>query len=344
MLTGFRAGADPALGLNPDDFTGTRRAWGLVDGSATLGRVFPDSAVLDTRTSPDQLVARLDRAALPVVTAGMIPFLSFKPDVTATLAADLDQHFAAAARWVEGLGRPVYLTVWHEPENDLLAAAKGDYRGRAKNFVAVFTRAYQVMKQIAAAQLCMGPVYMAYQWRAAGVATANSVALDWRVPDGSRDFTGVDSYTSNWSWAGGATLERKADFQRWMTALNVAPSEVLLVERGITGNAPAAGPDPAAAQAATLRADYDYLARLGAHGLMVWNSGGASDDSSYLLTEPARVVFADLAKAAAAVAAAGYDAGYAAGVADGRVDGIRTGRAQAFAEAAVWAQSQTGML
>lgn len=296
MVLGFRVGDDPAIDLKADDFTGARRVFGLPAGTAPLGRVFPAGPAFGTSTRPAALVAALAAAAEPVLAAGMWPFLSLKPDVAQCMSNQLAGHFAAVGRWAAGLGVPVYLTVWHEPENDSMAAGATAYTTRASNFVSMYQAAYRAAKATAGDALRMGPVHMAYQWRPGSPTTAPSrLAAAWRVPDGYRDWFGVDTYTANWSWRTvGQTLPVKADFQRWLTALAVPPAEVLVVERGISRTYPGVS-DPAYAQMVTLRADYDYLRAIGAHGLMYWHSGGATDDSLFTLAGLGRAMFASMA-------------------------------------------------
>lgn len=338
MLTGFRAGPDPALNLAADDFAGTRRAWSLPDGTAPIGRVFPDGASITPALTPGRVVAKVQAACVPVLAAGMWPYVSLKPDVAATLAGQLDAHMVAVARWAAGLGVPMYFSVWHEPENDTLGATPGDLLGRAANFVKVHSRIYAVMKTIAGDALRMGPCHLVYQWAAGFSATADgAVAAAWRVPDDRCDFYAADSYTSNWTSSTRPTLRQKADFQRWLNVLAPTRSKVVLAERGISRTYRGV-PDPAAAQALTLFDDVAYLRELGAHALLYWNSGGASDDSVYLLDAPGRAVFRQLAIDAATVTqvADRYQDGFDAG----RIEGIAAGRAAAFTEAAAWATSK----
>lgn len=358
MLLGFRAGVDQAAGITKSDqFAATRTAWKLGPGQAPIGRVFPagpapgNPVFTPGDTTPGQLVARLDAAARPVLDAGMWPCLSVKPDVAATLSGAMLPHFTAAGKWAAGLGVPCYFSVWHEPENDSMIPGvvkdHTDHMRRATNFVTVHTAAYRAMKAAAGDKLRMGPCHMGYQWRPGSPTTSDGpVAAGWRVPSDCRDFIGVDSYTSNWSWPSaqsGQTLAMKTDFQRWVRALEVPPSEILVVERGVSRTY-AGMSDPGQGQAVTLRADYDYLKGVGAHGLMWWNSGGATDDSVFLLGAAGRAVFAQCAAdAAVIVASAGYDrydAGYVNGRADGLAAGIAAGARGAYDDVATWAAGQ----
>lgn len=338
MLYGFRAGPDPALGLVSDDFTGTRAAWGLTPGTAPIGRAFPNGASIGTSHTPGQVVTKMQNAAAPVLAAGMWPYLSLKPNVADTIAGRLDAHLTAVGRWAAGLGVPLYFSPWHEPENDPMGAAASDYLGRARNFVAMCTRVYEVLHAAAGDAVLVGPCHMGYQWRPGSATTADgAVAAAWRVADNAADFYACDTYTSNWSWETGQGLRDKADFQRWLRLIDPPAGSVVLAERGISRNYPDV-PDGPAAQAGVLFDDGAYLTSIDAHALMYWNSGGATDDSVFQLGEPGRGVFALLARAAtepeppADRYQEGYDTGYAAGTLAGRAD--------AFGEAAAWCTSQ----
>lgn len=295
MRIGFRAGADRTINVVDNDFTATLRAWRFPEAAGTLiGRVFPDSPFIGSDDPISQTLKRLDRAAAPVLAAGMDPHLSLKPNVAATLAGRMDPLFAAIGTWIVERGHRVYFSVWHEPENDAMGAGRTDkhtnHVGRAKNFVAVHTRAYRRMKAVAGDQLVMGPCYMTYQWRTGSPTTSGAAAGAWQVPEDARDFMGADVYTSNGALARGASLRVKTDFQRWRTTLAVPGDTIYIVERGITRNPP--GKDGPAFQAATVHDDLAYLRELGAHGYSYWNGGGATDSSIFTLGAPGRAVLA----------------------------------------------------
>lgn len=350
MLTGFRAGADPLLGLTTDNFSGTRAAWRLPPGTATIGRVFPDGPHIDPlKHTPEKVVAKLEAACAPVLAAGMDPFPSLKPNVAATLDGALDDHFAAAGRWMLAQGRRFVFTVWHEPENDLMDAAAADYIGRGTNFVRVYVRVYRILKEILGDVLTMGPCHMGYQWQAGMATTADGpTAQAWMVPTDARDVMMLDTYTSNSSVATrGVALRERTDVQRWMRLLEVTGEQLLLAERGISRTLPAPHTGDVV-QADILRADTEYLLSIGAHAMLYWNSTGASDGSEFRLAGPGRETFRQCAVFAAAAHTAytrghnaAYAAGFTAGTQAGAVDGHRTGREEAFREVESWAAGQT---
>ncbi len=295
MRIGFRAGADPAIRVTDNDFAGTLRAWQFPESAGTLiARVFPGSPFVGGDDPVSQVLKRLDRAAAPALAAGMIPHLSIKPNVAATLAGRMDRLFAAIGQWAVERGHLIYFTVWHEPENDAMGAGRtarhNNHVGRATNFVAVHTRAYQRIKAVAGDQVRMGPCYMSYHWRPASPTTSGTAAGAWLVPSAYRDFSGVDVYTSNGALSRGASLRVKTDFQRWRTTLAAPDPEIYIVERGVTRNPP--GKNGERFQADTIADDLTYLRELGGHAYSYWNSGGATDDSEFRLAGPARTVLA----------------------------------------------------
>lgn len=300
MLLGFRAGDDAAIKVRKEDFTATRVAWNLPAGCATLARVFPSNPFVGADENPRTFVKRLARAAQPAIDAGMTPFPSFKPDVEDTLAGRMDDLFTAVGEWCVQTGLVVHLTVHHEPENDPMGATSNI--GRARNFVACYGWAYDVIKAAGGHHVAMGPVHMTYHWRPKSATTATGkVAAAWQVPDDKSDFVGADTYTSNWSLKAGATLEEKPDFQRWRALLQVPDGKLIVVERGITRNPPAKyHPSGSQFQHGVLSGDLDYLNGLGAYGYMYWNSDGATDDSNFLLGRPAQGRFREIAIVAAA--------------------------------------------
>lgn len=227
-----------------------------------IDRVFVGGALSVSSLSQVQLANKLKHVTDPVVAAKLTPFVSFKPNPVEVKAGKWDQHFETAAR---SLPTGCYLTVWHEPENDMPAAT----------FVAVYERAYARMKA-ANPTLRMGPVNMAYQWQPNRSATAQP----WAWATTAKDFHGIDIYTSVSS---GATLSipQKSSWPRWTPVAGPA-SGWLVVERGI---------HQTVSQATVLDKDISYLRAVGAHGLMYWNSGGATDSSNYLLNNQALAVW-----------------------------------------------------
>ncbi len=320
MLLGFRAGADAGLKLKAEAFTATATAWGL-PAQPMIGRVFPADPFIGPAENTAAMLKRLDAAVAPVLAAGMMPYVSLKPDVSATIAGAMDKVLDVVARWATLQGTRVYLSLHHEPQNDAMDAGDGpkhgNHLGRAVNFTTMHDRAYAVMKPVAQDLLHIGPCHLVMQWAPGSASTADgAVAEAWRVTHA--DFVAADSYTSNWSWtSSGTTLRGKRDFQRWLRLCSPDPSKLVLAERGITRNGPSS-PD---LQGAILADDLLYLDGLGAHAYLYWSSGGANDDSIYLLGPAGRAVLAQHASQPIG-------------------DRYNEGRHDAFEEVAAWALTQ----
>lgn len=248
-----------------DDFAGLRQ---LV-GPATLGRVFASGRRWDARrVGPQEFVRRLVAAGVPVRRAGMVPFVSCKPEPDQVIAGWFDRHFTAWGRYIKAEGLPWWWTVWHEPEND-------EFGG--PTFVQAYTRAYQVVRRYAGELVTIGPVHQGYQWRPSMEATRQPA--QWRVPVDARDFVGLDVYASNWSGPH-RSIDEQPDWQRWYKYIGHA-GPIVIAERGIAQSP---------RQAETLRRDLDYLKDLDATVTPVsaycyWHSDGAPDDSVYLLQD-----------------------------------------------------------
>ncbi|MFB9443511.1 hypothetical protein Dvina_41095 [Dactylosporangium vinaceum] len=119
---------------------------------------------------------------------GAILWYSFKtsctPTAVATGACDGEIQAVAAA-----MPSGSYLTYFHEPEDDMTGV----------QFVAAFTRVYQVAK-LANAAVSVVPVYMSYQWRPGSTKVTNNgtggdrEVQDWIVPPAYADAYGFDLY------------------------------------------------------------------------------------------------------------------------------------------------------
>src|SRR5882762_3949241 len=100
-----------------------------------IDRVFVGGALSVASMSPVTFATKLKHVVDPVSAAGLTPFVSFKPNPVEVKAGKWDQHFETGAR---SLPTGCYVTVWHEPENDMPAAT----------YVAVYERAYARMKAV----------------------------------------------------------------------------------------------------------------------------------------------------------------------------------------------------
>lgn len=201
---------------------------------------------------------RLKNVIKPTLLAGRTPFVSFKPKPTEVLAGAWDRYFESAA---QVLPNGTFVTVWHEPENDM----------PGETYIGVYLRAYARLKLINP-RLRVGPVNMAYQWEPHRTSTATPSV--WATD--KKDFHGVDIYSSL-STHPTYSIPQKSSWPRW-SAMAGDPKLWIVVERGI---------HQTVSQSAVLDKDISYLTSVEAMGLMYWNSGGAPDGSTYLLGQPA---------------------------------------------------------
>lgn len=210
-------------------------------GPGKVKRVFPDGMPVLNTDPLSKLATKVQLAFDPIITAGQIPFGSFKlSPVTANFAGDL----LTLATYLNTLDSDVYLTVWHEPENDMTGP----------QFVDIYNQCYSTLKP-QCPRLKFGPVAMAYQW-VPGRAVANPT--DW-LPT-QADFYGVDVYSHTTISQGGRLVDHTG-FTRWLSAVD--PGKVFVVERGFDV--------PDADQVNTIKSDMDYLRGIGALGYLVWN-------------------------------------------------------------------------
>lgn len=125
----------------------------------------------------------LDRLAASHVN-GTLPWVSFKTPLWAAVASGsmdsgIDRILAALEH-----DNPVWLTMWHEPENDPDQGTAADWR-------AMQVRIRERIDVLGIANIAFAPVLMAWTWD----ARAGRDPADWWV-DGIFDFLGVDHYTT----------------------------------------------------------------------------------------------------------------------------------------------------
>jgi hypothetical protein len=278
-------------------------------------RIFPNGQPYSDVT---QLGGQISSAITPVINAGDHPFFSFKPPINGSTS-----QWQAAGDQIIGVCDPllqanpglnIYLTAWHEPENDMTGA----------QFVAIQNSFYTYLKghSLFADRLLFGPVAMAYQWQTGRAVTNTS---DW-IP-AHFDFRGVDAYTH--AALPGGSLRNHAGYQRWLASVD-DDREVFLVERGVSGLSDTD-------QLAVLQEDITDLRAAGAYGYLYWNSDTngytyhlGTQSAAYLSDvatqelappppppPPATYTQAQFDSAVAAATASGYANGVAAGTLTG---------------------------
>ena len=131
---------------------------------------------------------------------GNVSFLSVKPpndDVQGVISGNYDAKITSLAK---SMPNGSYLTMYHEPENDMDGAT----------FVKMFRHFYAAAKA-ANPNVLVGYVAMDYQWREGAASTKNPD--DWWIGADATDYLAIDAYIRDWKPI--VDLSQQADFQRW---------------------------------------------------------------------------------------------------------------------------------
>jgi hypothetical protein len=245
------------IGFHTDSSIATTKTdLGLTTG---IVRVFPAGMPWSVTLTPDQVVAKLTAAIQPVLDAGLIPFWEVKFDPVQMVAGKFDAHLDAIKN---AMPSGSYCTYWHEPEHSSMTPAQ---------FVAAYEYFDQKINELT--KFYCGPVLQGYAWRAA------TGEPQWVPREVTRDFIGIDVYTSDWS-GNTRSLRDMPEFTNILAAAGIDP--IMLVERGISTGQGLAPPADPAQQAAVIRADLAYLESLPnrVRGYLYWDSSGATDGTS----------------------------------------------------------------
>jgi hypothetical protein len=185
----------------------------------------------------------------------IITFLSVKPPTISGVAAGTyDAKLKSLAKSFP-TDHTTYLTMYHEPENDMTGP----------QFVAMFRRFYKVVKG-ANPSIKVGTVHMSYHWRPGASATANPA--DWWVGSTYTDFIGVDDYNEA-TTSGRTTAETDPQFQRWYTWASTKDKPLAVVEFGRLEN-----PNDANAMAEDLIETEEWLKESGFFMFLYWHAIG----------------------------------------------------------------------
>lgn len=212
-------------------------------------------------------------AASGDAAAGLHSFVSWKPpndDHSGAAAGKYDRQIIAWAKSVPRTG--VYATAFHEPENDMSAAA----------YVAFERHVYTVVKK-ANPTIRFGPVYMGYWWDPAQPKHYVGDPAAWWPGQQYADFVGLD-----WYGIDPAPMTTSTSFRTWYQF--VAPTGLPLVipEYGQYQRLTGTPADPAklTARVAAIQQDAAWLAAHPQFTIwMYWEGGPVSHD--YRLTDPA---------------------------------------------------------
>lgn len=224
-------------------------------------------------------------AAADDAAKGVISFLSVKPPTIDGVADGLydTQIRSLAASFPRD--HTTYLTMYHEPENDMSGA----------RFVRMFRHFYQVVKA-ANPKIKVGTVHMSYQWRPSTDPNLPTRTPDsWWVGSAYTDFIGVDDY-NNATSSGRTSAESDPQFQRWYGWAKTKGKPLAVVEFGRFED-PKDAKDANARARDLLKAE-SYLRSQGFFMFLYWHGLGESSDGDvwdYRLTSgPSRTAMQDI--------------------------------------------------
>jgi hypothetical protein len=233
------AGHAMIIGAENANFSGTNIA-GFMSMNQAVGPLrVRRSFSTGLPTNIEQTEAAGDHAA------GITNFFSVKANPAEVAAGKHDAEIAALAR---SMYDGDYLTMYHEPENDM----------NGPTYVAMFRQFYRAAKA-ARPGLYVGNIYMSYQWAAGKPSTANPDS--WWVGAGSTDFLAIDSYWQAWRGAQPLSLGQDPWQLRWHNWASTKGKPLLVTENGIDASM------PDAARAAYIAGSEGWLR---SHGYQMW--------------------------------------------------------------------------
>lgn len=181
-------------------------------------------------------------AAAHDAALGITSFLSVKPpngDVQGVIQGHYDARITVLCA---SMPAGSYLTMYHEPENDM----------PGQTFSAMFTRFHSVCKA-ANSKIFVGYVSMAYQWRPGSPTTATPD--DWWMGATNTDFLGTDTYIPKWNRQ--SSLATDPEFARWYQWASAKNVPLVIPEFGVEGSETGGMDD--ATRGAVIKASLDYL-------------------------------------------------------------------------------------
>jgi hypothetical protein len=167
-----------------------------------------------------QIAAAIGAGMLPVVTYKPPKLSNNQPDLAGALAGAYDAYAQTTAAYLDSLGVPVAVGIWHEPEDDMSAA----------QFLALQRR---LVPFFAAKPLLKVGVPFLHGWELD--TTANRALFETYIADdllanGSYDFFGIDSYqTGSQASPGSITPDQRIDPLLSILAARGAPNMPIAV-------------------------------------------------------------------------------------------------------------------
>lgn len=227
---------------------------------------------------PQNLIPKWESACRRVVTAGMTPVWSFKPEPGAVLRGLWDPYLQQLADHLNQNMIPNYVCIWHEPENDL-----GKYFKSARDFTMVFNRVHNQLKAVSPSVQTVHAA-LGYRYRDGG-EISDAEATQWRT---QADVHCIDLYSGR-SFPLSMTMPENSAFKRWHSNL-VNGRRWGVTERGWTlgPDAPVNGQAQAEAErerADCIRREADWLATTDCQMYIAWDSLGTEGDPGLMIRD-----------------------------------------------------------
>lgn len=228
--------------------------------------------------SPQDLRPKVERLTSPwwTVDPSVIVVVSVKLRPADVADGRWDGYLRQLGQWIAqqaDAGRKMWLILWHEPENDMPAAA----------FVAMFNRARTIVKSVYPEAMVIYSA-MAYHYRPSKNAAAGDPAKAAAWMRAEADMYTVDVYSGN-TWNTDVTLAEHPGFLSWHTAL---PDGVRwgITERGFQGDS--------ATRAAAIREELAWLRTSTCEVYIYWATSGTENDEGWLLDDRGRAAVREL--------------------------------------------------
>jgi hypothetical protein len=211
------------------------------------------------------------------VANNVITFHSVKPPTISGVAAgQYDTKLKSLAKSFP-TDHTTYLTMYHEPENDMTGA----------QFVSMFRHFYKVVKA-ANPHILVGTVHMSYHWRPGSSTTQDPAA--WWVGSAYTDFIGVDDYNEA-TKSGRTTVANDPQFQRWYSWAAAKDKPLAVVEFGRLEN-----PSDSGACADDLLDTEAWLKDHGFFMFLYWNAIGDKNIDWRLKNSATKEAMRDIAE------------------------------------------------
>lgn len=142
--------------------------------------------------SPSTSATALVPQATTALANRRLPWVSYKCDVAACIAGSLDNTIRTLITNLGNLNGPVWLTVWHEPENNVEGSDSPTFT--IAQWRAVQRRWRMLIDQVGPTNIAFAPIFMGFTFISGPPSRPYRNEDDYWEPDANWDFIGVDWY------------------------------------------------------------------------------------------------------------------------------------------------------